>query len=615
MIKTMAWALLALIPAAQAQEYRVEHMEPPSWWVGMQDNHLQLMVHGKQIADLEPSLAWPGVKIAAVKRSPNPNYLFIDLLIAPTAKPGKLDLTFRHGPKTVHYNYELQARAPHSAQRIGFNSSDVIYEVMPDRYANGNPGNDNAAGMSEQADRAQNSGRHGGDIQGMAEHLDYIAAMGYTQLWPTPLLEANMPRASYHGYAMTNLYRVDPRYGSNEDYRRLVAQARAKGMGVIQDVVLNHIGANHWWMQDLPMPDWINHPGQFVPTKHHRNALQDPYGAAADRSNQTQGWFSPAMPDLNQANPYLANYLVQNAIWWIEYAGLSGLRVDTYSYSDPAFLSAWSRRVMAEYPRLNLVGEEWSTQTPVVSHWQAGKKNFDGYQSYMPSMMDFPLVDSLRRALAAGDDGQYSLTSLYETLSLDYLYPNPGNMVLFEGNHDMSRIFSELNEDEDLWRMALVFTLTAPRVPQLYAGTEILMTSSTAKRDDASYRHDFPGGWAGDPVNAFTGAGLTPAQLAAQGYLKKLLNWRKTASVIHHGKTMHFAPEQNTYVYFRYDDSRKVMVVLNKNKTDTVLPTERFAEMLAGASAGVDVASGKRYALACTLTVPARAALVLEVQQ
>ncbi len=618
MKKTMAMAVLAasqaLIAAAQAQDYRIDHLEPLSWWVGMQEHQLQLMVHGKQIADLEPSLAYPGVQIATVTRGPNRNYLFIDLVIAPEAKPGKLDLLFKHGAKTLHYSYELQARSANSAQRVGFNSSDVIYEVMPDRYANGNPGNDNAPGMSEQANRADGSGRHGGDIQGMADHLDYIAAMGYTQLWPTPLLESNMPHGSYHGYAATSHYRIDPRYGSNEQYRSFVAQARAKGLGVIQDVVLNHIGSEHWWMQDLPMPDWLNHPHTFVQTQHHRMALQDPYGSEADKSNHVQGWFGPSMPDLNQANPYLANYLTQNAIWWIEYAGLSGLRVDTYSYSDPAFLSQWSRRVMAEYPRLNLVGEEWSTQVPVVSHWQAGKKNFDGYVSYMPSMMDFPLTDMLRRALQAEDE-QYSLSNLYETLSLDYLYPNPGNMVLFEGNHDMSRIFSELNGGEDLFRMASTFVLTAPRVPQFYSGTEILMTSTVGARDDASYRHDFPGGWAGDKVNAFTGAGLTPAQLAAQSYLKKLLNWRKTASVIHHGKTKHFAPEQHTYVYFRYDDSKKVMVILNKNKAETTLPTARFAEMLAGVHEGWDVATGKRYALDGTLTLPPRSALILELQQ
>jgi len=612
---TMA-ALLLVAGSALAQDYRIDHMDPPSWWTGMQNKQLQLMVHGARIADMEPAISYPGVRLVKVTRVPNRNYLFLDLEIADDAAPGKVDIRFtRSGVKAAVYPFQLQARAQGSAQRIGFNSSDVIYELMPDRFANGNPANDNEAGMAEQANRKDGSGRHGGDIQGMADHLGYIADMGYTQVWPTPLLESNMPQGSYHGYATTSHYRIDPRYGSNEEYQRFVAQAHARGLGVIQDVVLNHIGSKHWWMQDMPMQDWITYNGKFVPTEHHRVALQDPYASTADKRNFTQGWFVENMPDLNQANPFVANYLVQNAVWWIEYAGLSGLRVDTYSYSDPAFLSDWSRRVMAEYPHLNLVGEEWSTHIPVVARWQEGKKNFDGYVSHMPSMMDFPLTDMLRRSLASDDTGDYTLTSLYEALSQDYLYANAGNMVLFEGNHDMSRIFSELNGDEDLFRMATAFVLTAPRVPQFYSGTEILMTSTIKGRDDASYRHDFPGGWQGDAVNAFTGTGLTPQQLAAQAYLKKLLNWRKKADVIHHGKMMHFGPEQNVYVYFRYDEHKKVMVVLNKNKTETPLALVRFAEMLKGEHTGVDVATGKRFALdGDKVTLPARSALILELQ-
>ena len=616
MSKILATALLSALPLlAEAGNHRIDHLEPPTWWVGMHNSKLQLMVHGPQIAELEPALAYPGVRIASVARVANMNYLFIDLEIAPDAAPGKLDLSFTRGSEVLHYSYQLQARAPGSAQRQGFNSADAIYEVMPDRFANGSAANDNAPGMSEQANRADGSGRHGGDIQGIAEHLDYIAAMGYTQLWPTPLLESNMPRGSYHGYASTNHYRIDPRYGSNEEYRALVAQARSKGIGVIQDVVLNHIGSRHWWLQDMPMPDWLTYQGKYVPTEHHRVALTDPYASDEDKRNFTEGWFVQGMPDLNQKNPYLATYLIQNDIWWIEYAGLSGLRVDTYGYSDTDFLSRWSASMMAEYPKLNLVGEEWSPLVPVVARWQEGKQNPNGYVSHMPSMMDFPLTDALRRALSAQDGDEHSLTTLYETLSLDYLYPNAGNLVFFEGNHDVSRIYSELNSDEDLYRMAMAVVMTAPRIPQFYSGTEILMPSTVKNRDDASYRRDFPGGWRGDTVNAFTGAGLSAQQLAAQAYLKKLLNWRKTAAVIHHGKMMHYGPEQNTYVYFRYDGNKKVMVALNKNKSETTLKTARFHEMLSGVHAGVDVATGKRYALDGEIKLPPRSALILEIEQ
>jgi glycosidase len=618
MTKASLTALLAfLLPtlaAAAPQPYRIDHMEPPMWWAGMHNTRLQLMVHGPQIADLEPTLAYPGARIAAVSRVANRNYLFIDLDIAPDAKPGQLQLLFQRGAATLRYNYALLVRAQGSAQRAGFSSSDAIYQVMPDRFANGDPANDSVAGYADKLDRADGSGRHGGDIQGIINHLDYVAAMGFTQLWPTPLLESNMPRGSYHGYASTDHYRIDPRYGSNESFRQLATQARAKGIGVIQDVVLNHIGSKHWWMQDMPMQDWLTYQGKYVPTAHHRVAVQDPYASEEDKRNFTQGWFVQGMPDLNQANPYVANYLIQNSIWWIEYAGLSGLRVDTYGYSNTGFLSRWSGAVMAEYPKLNLVGEEWSPLIPVVAHWQRDKQNFDGYVSHMPSMMDFPLNDALRRALVAPDGAEQSLTTLYETLSQDYLYPDAGNLVLFEGNHDLSRIYSALDADQDLFRMAMVLVATLPRIPQFYAGTEIQMTSSTKGRDDASYRHDFPGGWAGDKVNAFIGAGLTQQQAAAQAYIRKLLNWRKTASVIHHGKLMHFGPEQNTYIYFRYDGARKVMVALNKNRSDTTLPTARFQEMLNGARAGVDVISGQRVSLDGQVTLPARSALILEIE-
>lgn len=615
MYKKLVAAILSALPvAALAASYRIDHMDPPQWWTGMHNPRLQLMVHGPQIADLEPALDYPGVRIAAVSRVANRNYLFIDLDIAADAQAGTLDLRFRHARQSLHYRYTLQARAPGSAQRAGFGRGDAIYQVMPDRFANGNPANDNVAGMHEQANRANGGGRHGGDLRGMAQHLDYISAMGFTMLWPTPLLESNMPDYSYHGYATTDLYRIDPRYGSNAEYRDFVAQARSQGLGVIQDVVLNHIGSKHWWMQDMPMPDWINYQGKFVPTEHHRVALQDPYAAEEDKRNFTAGWFVESMPDLNQANPYLATYLIQNDIWWIEYAGLSGLRVDTYGYSNTDFLSRWSGAVMAEYPNLTLVGEEWSTLAPVVAHWQQGKRNFNGYVSHMPSMMDFPLADAMRRGLAAGDDDENGLNTLYQALSLDHLYADPGKLVLFEGNHDMSRIFSELHADPALFRMAMAFIATAPRIPQFYTGSEILMTSTVQGRDDASYRADFPGGWRGDAVNAFTGQGLTPQQLAAQAYVKKLFNWRKTASVIHSGKMMHYGPEQNTYVYFRYDGSRKVMVAFNKNSKDTVLATARFHEMLRGARAGTDVITGQRVTLGEQLSLPARSVLILEIE-
>lgn len=599
--------------SAHAQSPAIAHMEPPFWWAGMQHKGLQLMVHSERIAELEPALSYPGVRIASVTRVPSKNYLFVDLAIEPEARPGSFDIVFRGAGRETRYAYRLLAREAGSAQRIGFDSSDAIYQVMPDRFANGDPANDSTPDTREKANRASPSGRHGGDIQGIIDRLDYVRDLGFTQLWPTPLVENDMPAWSYHGYAATDHYRIDPRYGSNEDFRRLSVEAKKRGIGLIQDVVLSHIGAAHWWMRDLPTPDWINYGGRFVPTHHHRTAVQDPYASKEDAENFTRGWFVEGMPDLNQSNPLVANYLIQNNIWWIEYAGLSGLRIDTFGYSDGAFLSEYTRRLMQEYPKLNLVGEEWSKLPPVVARWQRGKDNPDGYRAFTPSMMDFPLAESMRTALADRKGGNV-FHDVYETLSLDYLYPEPGKLVLFEANHDVSRIWSVAGEDFDRYRMMMVFLMTMPRIPQLYTGDEILMTSATGERDDASYRRDFPGGWAGDRVDAFTGRGLGARQRAAQELVRKLATWRKGQPVIHHGKLMHFGPRDNTYVYFRYDGNRKVLVALNNNPKEMVLDTARFREMLAGVPGGVDVLTGKRFDLARELRLPAGASVILELE-
>jgi neopullulanase len=612
---SLATVALLAQTGVHAQSRAVDRIEPPNWWVGMKNDRVQLMVHGPKISDSKPGIDHPGVKIEAVKRTANANYLFIDLRIAPSAKPGSLKLTFTHGDAVYKVPYELLAREIGSAQRVGFNTSDAILNLMPDRFANGKPDNDNLPGFEDKVNRADtDSGRHGGDIQGIINHLDYIAAMGYTAIWPTPLTESNQPRYSYHGYAVTDTYRIDPRYGSNDDYKRMVTLAREKGIGVIKDIVLNHVGSNHWWMKDMPAPDWLSFDGRFVPTYHARTAVSDPYAAAIDRNNFTAGWFEKNMPDMNQRNPLLATYQIQNTLWWIEFAGLAGIRADTYSYSDAAFITEWSRRVMEEYPRLNIVGEEWSYNPVVISYWLRGRTQTDGYVSHLPSVMDFPLHEVLRKSLVEPDSLHSGLADLYEALVNDRLYPDPANLVLFEGNHDVARLFSILDEDPALYRMALVYVLTMRRIPQLYYGTEILMTSPK-KRDDGAFRLDFPGGWPGDRVNAFTGEGLTAAQKDAQAFLRKLLNWRKTQTVIHHGKLKHFAPQDGTYVYFRYDKTDKVMVVFNKNSKEQTLETARFKEVLGSAAAALDVISGRRFELREKLTVPARSVLVLQVDR
>ncbi|HQX23610.1 MAG TPA: glycoside hydrolase family 13 protein [Pseudomonadota bacterium] len=602
--------LIALVASTPALAGRIERVDPESWWVGMRSNALQLMVHGEDIAGSEPRLAHPGVRIDRVTRVASRNYLFVDLEIDAATAPVDLEIHFERAGETETIRYPLRQRAPGSAARRGFGPRDVILNLMPDRYADGDPANDSLPGYTDRADRAEPGGRHGGDLAGLSERLDYIAGMGYTMVWPTPLMENNQPAHSYHGYAVTDLYRVDPRFGSNDDYRRFVAAARARGVGVIQDIVPNHIGSAHPWMQDLPTPDWINNRGVFQPTRHARNALSDPYAAAVDREDFTRGWFVASMPDLNQRQPLLATYLMQNAIWWIEFADLAGYRVDTVGYSDTAFMARWTGHILAEYPEFSIVGEEWSLNPLVVSRWQLDRSSWMGSGRGMPNMMDFPLAEGLRRALAAPEGGGDGLMDLYSILVNDTLYPDASKLVLFEGNHDMPRIYSVLGEDLGLWRMAMVYLATAPRIPQLYYGTELLMTSPT-HRDDAAARRDFPGGWRGDAASAFDGRGLDARQREAQDFLRKLLNWRRQATAVHRGRMLHYAPDAGVYVYFRHDESQRYMVVLNKNATASALDLSRYAEGVAGATVATDVLGGGERRLDRALDLSPRSALIL----
>jgi glycosidase len=609
----LAALLLALFTTQSVAGDRIERIEPGSWWVGMKDDRLQLMVHGERIADLEPSVQYPGVAVAGVERVANPNYVFLNLKIAPDTQPGMARIEFRRGGSVVaKYEYPLQAREPGSAQRRGFGPQDVIYLVMPDRFANGDPTNDTVKELKDGLNRSVPLGRHGGDIQGIANHLDYVSGMGFTQLWLNPVVENAQPQYSYHGYSITDFYRVDPRLGTNASYRQLVIDARKRNLGMIQDVVLNHIGSGHWWLRDMPTPDWLNNKGEFVGTHHVRESLQDPHAAEHDRRTFADGWFVESMPDLNQRNPYLATYLIQNTLWWIEYAGLSGLRVDTYSYSDRAFLTEWSRRVMEEYPDINVVGEEWSGNPAIVSYWQRGRKNFDGYVSYLPAVFDFPLQEAVSQALLEKEDWGTGMRRIYRVLATDGLYPDPYNLVVFPDNHDVSRIYTVLGNRADLDRMAVAFFLTTRGIPQIFYGTEILMANPGPK-DDGVIRSDFPGGWPGDKVNAFTGQGLDPAQRDMQEYMRKLLLWRRGAPALHHGKLTQFVPLGGIYVYFRHTDTQKVMVILNNGDEAKTVDTKRFHEVIGSATTGTDVITQQPHRLDQGIAAPAHSATILEL--
>ncbi|HEY8881522.1 MAG TPA: glycoside hydrolase family 13 protein [Roseateles sp.] len=608
-MKALITLATALLMSLNTMAAGLQHVEPPNWWVGMRDTSLQLMLHGAGIAEAQPRLVpYPGVTLKGSHRATSANYLFVDLDIGPEAQPGELVLTV--GGTTLRY--PLRARAPGSAQREGFGPKDAIYLVVPDRFAQGGKGDQ--AGMKEGVHRDDPGGRHGGDLAGLREHLGYIAGLGLTQVWPTPLVENNSAKYSYHGYAATDFYRIDPRFGSNDDFRAFVNEAKAHGIGVIQDIVLNHIGSGHWWMADLPAPDWVNAWPQYTETHHARMTLQDPYASAEDRKRFTDGWFVPGMPDLNQRRPELATYLTQMTLWWIESAGLSGLRTDTWSYSDREFLTRWSARVMQEYPRLNIVGEEWSPHPAVVSYWQRGKRNHDGYATHAPSMMDFPLQTHLLAALTEDDGPHTGLTKLYEGLAHDFVYPDPANLVLFDGNHDTPRIHSLLKHDVGLTRIALAYLATTRRIPQLFYGSELLMRSPT-ERDDGRVRADMPGGWPGDAINAFTGAGLSAEQRGMQDWTRRLFNWRKGAAVVHDGALMQYAPLDGVYVFFRYGAGRTVMVVLNKNAHPVDVPTARFNERLAAGDRARDVLGGASFSVGAAIRVPARSPLILELSK
>jgi len=579
----------------------------------MKSPDLQLMVYGENISETNVSLEYPGVELISVSKVQNPNYLFINLKLSENVKPGSFDLLFQKENETIEtYKYELKAREKGSASRKGFDQSDVIYLITPDRFVNGNPDNDQVEGMKELPDRTDKDGRHGGDIRGIINSLDYLQEMGFTAVWLNPVLENNMTQVSYHGYSATDFYKVDPRYGSNEEYRELNDELDKRGMKLIMDMIFNHCGSEHWWMEDLPMSDWINNYPDFKITSHQRTVNQDPHASKSDYEAMVEGWFVPTMPDLNQENEFMSTYLIQNSIWWIEYVGLEGIRQDTWPYPDKHMMTEWTKRVLEEYPDFNIVGEEWSLNPAIVSYWQKGQNNFDGYECHLPSLMDFPLQSAVSRGLTNEEGWGSGLIEMYEMLANDFLYPDPDNLVVFPDNHDMSRFFVQMGEDVDLLKMGIAYFLTIRGVPQLYYGTEVLMTHEGS--DHGNIRAEFPGGWNDHKTNAFTGEGLTSEQKEMQQYISIIQNWRKNKEVVHTGKLMHFTPEDGIYTYFRYDEDETVMVVLNKNQEEKSLSTKRFSEIMGGYSSGKEIITSETISDLSEIKIPAKAAMIIELK-
>ena len=587
----------------------IDHIEPSFWWAGMKNRDLQIMVHAKDIAFLRPKINTPGIRLVNVIQTSNRNYLFLNLEIQPTVKPQTFSIDFLKDEKVVFsHPYTLKERKENSAARQGFSTADVLYLITPDRFANGDPSNDNHPDMREKSNRSFKGGRHGGDIEGIIKNLDYIKSTGFSAIWLNPVLENNQTEYSYHGYSITDFFKVDPRFGSNDSYLDLVKNCHEKRLKVIMDMIVNHCGSFHWWMNDLPDTDWINFDNKFVNTTHQKPVIQDVHASEYDKKMFTDGWFVETMPDLNQKNKLLATYLIQNAIWWIEYADIDGIRMDTYPYPDKDFMSDWTCAVMAEYPGFNIVGEEWSENPAIVAHWLKGKVNPNGYSSCLPGAMDFPIQGALRKSLT--NNNWYPL---YETLSMDFLYPDANSLVVFPDNHDMSRLYSQVRENLDLFNLGLTYMLTTRGTPQIYYGTEILM-SNPGTDDHGIIRSDFPGGWQGDQKNGFSNVGLSSKQIETKSHIQKLLKWREKKGVIHHGKMMHFVPENNIYVYFRYDNDEKVMVVLSLNNKDVSLDLKRFKEMLPNSFSATEIISGTNMELSDSLNVPAYKSLILSMK-
>ena len=601
----------------KGQKASIQRVEPLSWWVGM-PTPLQLMVQGPGIGAYDDvSVEGEGVAVAAVAKADSPNYLFIDLAIAPDATPGMYTLLFKNGRKKIKYSYEIATRGE-GFRGESFSTKDLIYLIVPDRFANGDPDNDSTPDTRDPLAREKASGRHGGDLQGIIDHLDYIADLGATAIWSTPLLEDNDPRGSYHGYACTDYYHIDSRFGTNALYRDYVRRAHKKGLKVIMDVVTNHCSSSHWWMADLPFKDWVHVKDTLEITNHAMSVAMDPNASVADTKRMEEGWFVPSMADMNLDNPFVLRYFQQWAIWWIEYAGLDGIRVDTWPYNEKYAMAKWAKAVTDAYPGFNIVGEIWNLFPDMVAYWQKDNPNRDGFNSQLPSVMDFPLMTAMVQALSQPGEGRDSrngdIGAVYQALAHDFVYQDLSHMMIFLSNHDAARIGDVFEGHPEKLKLGMTMLATLRGIPQLFYGDEMMFMTGNPRRDDGRLRMDFPGGWPGDKLNLFTEEGRKADKQKAElyNYCRTLFQWRKGKEVIHNGKLLHFLPEKNTYGYFRYNEKEVVFVFLNNSDKDVTVPWTRYSEISAGLGEGRNVLTGERMRVCDETPVPAGEALVVE---
>jgi glycosidase len=595
---------------------QIDKIEPPFWFAGMHNPEVQIMFYGKDIAQYQVETT-KSIAITDIKKTENPNYLFVTINTK-SVSATTIDFLFKKNDKVAFtQKYTLKQRREKSAQRKGFDASDMMYLIMPDRFANGNPKNDSSNDTQEKANRALPGGRHGGDIQGIINNIDYLSALGATTVWSTPLCEDNDKAYSYHTYAQSDVYKIDPRYGTNEDYRRLASELHKKDMKLVMDYVTNHWGIEHWMMTDLPTNDWIHQFENFTQTNHKRSTINDINASKIDTEICLDGWFVSTMPDLNQKNPLVLNYLTQNAIWWIEYADLDGFRVDTFNYSDPEGISAWTKSITDEYPNFNIAGEIWMQSQAQMAYWQKDSKigAIQNYNSNLPTVMDFTLHDALGSVFNE-DDGTWDtgMMKIYDNFSNDFLYPNPDNILVFAENHDTNRINQIYKNDFKKYKMTMALIATVRGIPQLYYGSEIGMSGDKDK-GDADIRQDFPGGWLGDQNNAFIKEGRTELQNEYFDFTSRLFNWRKTNEAVHFGKMTHYIPENNVYVYFRYTDKKTVMVVINNSNDSNTIKTVRFQENIKASKMGTDVLTGNSYDLTNGISLEGKSVLILELEK
>mgnify|MGYP001189084531 FL=1 len=591
-----------------AQEIRVE---PPFWWTGMKSSELQLLIEYPGVSGMIPEIDFPGISVREITPGDHPDYLFVDLLIDQQTAPGTFIITLRDREGMEYpLRYQLQKKRERDTIPT-ITPADVMYLIMPDRFANGDEGNDKVKGIFEEPDRSKLNGRFGGDLKGITDHLEYFSSLGVTALWLNPVFENNMIINSYHGYSITDFYNVDARFGGNEAYITFITEAHKKGLKVIKDMVFNHIGTHHRWMKRLPVNDWVHHFPEYTRSNFTPYVISDPYASEYDRMRMNNGWFDSTLADLNQKHGRLATYLTQNSLWWIEYAGIDGIRMDTQPYPDKDFMAHWADRIRTEYPGFYLVGEAWLNDVAHEAYWQGGGKNRDGYDSRFTAVADFPLYYGILNGFPKGND----IYGLYRVMTQDNWYPDPFVNKTFLDNHDVSRFFTTMNNDLDAYKLAVTFLLTTRGIPQIYYGTEVLMTGDKGIGNDGVMRQEFPGGFSGHEKNAFTKAGLSAAESEALSFMTKLLQWRKSSQAVHHGALKHFLAWDNHYVYFRYTDTELLMVVLNNGEKPVTLNTARFSEIVPANAAATEIITGKEYPTIQGVVIPARTPAIFRIHR